>query len=339
MYAQHSSKALNLVIKKVVRSKYIFSLISFLSFFGQIFAQVPLAQQPLEVPHQIKVEGGELHRYALPFENGQRFIDVFIPNGALAHKKLKTLYMHDGQMLFDSTQTWNKKEWRIDETCSTTLTRFAHESFIVVGIHNDPPNRYAEFFPQAVADLMPDSYRKLLMEKLWNGQLKADNYLNWIEKKVVPLIEHEFKVGKRTQDRMVMGSSMGGLISLYALCEKPKLFGGAACLSIHTPMINYGMFEEGMVEALVIPFNIYLEKNLKADRCHFLYVDRGTETLDAYYQPYHDRLLSTLARVGYDVNNPRFLETVVQGTGHDEVAWAARWQVPLLFMLTRNNSR
>ena len=206
--------------------------------------------------------------------------------------------MHDGQMLFDSTQTWNKKEWKIDEVYTTTLARLAHEPFIVVGIHNDPPNRYAEFFPQKVAALMPDSYRNLLMDKLWNGELKADAYLNWIEQALVPFIEKEFQAGKRTKDRMVMGSSMGGLISLYALCEKPKLFGGAACLSIHTPMINYGMFEEGMVEALVVPFNIYLEKNLKTDKRHFLYVDRGTETLDASYKPYHDQLLTTLSMAG-----------------------------------------
>jgi hypothetical protein len=247
--------------------------------------------------------------------------------------------MHDGQMLFDSTQTWNKKEWRIDEVYTTTLARFAHEPFIVVGIHNDPPNRYAEFFPQKVAAFMPDSYRNLLMDKLWNGELKADAYLNWIEQTLVPFIEQEFEVGKRTEDRMVMGSSMGGLISLYALCEKPKLFSGAACLSIHTPMINYGMFEEGMVEALVVPFNLYLEKNLKADKRHFLYVDRGTENLDGLYQPYHDQLLKTLARVGYHGQNPRFLEAVVQGAGHDEHAWSERWHIPLLFMLTRNNSQ
>jgi len=268
-----------------------------MGFIEQSSAQVTVFTTPTEVKHQIQVEGGVLHRYAMPFENKQRFVDVFVPNEAKAKKQVKTLYMHDGQMLFDSTQTWNKKEWKIDEVLATTLTKYAHDPFIVVGIHNDPVNRYAEFFPQAVADLMPDTYRNLLMEK------------------------------------------MGGLISLYALCEKPKLFGGVACLSIHTPMINYGMFEEGMVEALVVPFNIYLESKLKADRHHFLYVDRGTETLDASYEPYHKLLLTTLARVGYDANNPRFLEAIVQGTGHDEQAWAARWHVPLLFMMTRNNSR
>lgn len=285
------------------------------------------------------VEGGEILRFSLPFKQTTRIIDVYVPKEAKGKIGLKTLYMHDGQMLFDSTNTWNKKEWQVDETYTNELSRYAHEAFITVGIHNDPPNRYAEFFPQKVADQMPAAYRTMLMDKLWNGELKADAYLDWIEQTLVPFIEKQFAVSKKTKDRMVIGSSMGALISLYALCEKPRLFGGIACLSIHTPMINYGMFEEGMVEALVVPFNIYLEKNLRADKKHFLYVDRGTETLDAYYKPYHDRLLTTLALVGYNTQNPRFLETVVIGTGHDETAWAERLDVPILFLLSRNNSR
>lgn len=309
--------------------------ICFILFFvlNNVFANV----EP--IPHQLKVSGGELLRYALPFGEAYRTIDVYVPHEAKGKKGLKTLYMHDGQMLFDSTQTWNRKEWQIDEVYNSTLMKMKHLPFIVVGIHNDPVNRYAEFFPQKVADLMPESYRNLLMEKLWNGQLKADAYLNWIEKVLVPFIEDNFHTSKRMKDRMVMGSSMGGLISLYALCEKPKLFGGAACLSIHTPMINYGMFEEGMVEALVVPFNIYLEKNLKADKRHYLYVDRGTETLDASYEPYHQRLLLTLALVGYGPENPRFLEAIVRGTGHDETAWAHRWYIPLLFMMSAQYSQ
>ena len=140
------------------------------------------------ISHQIKVEGGQIFRYSLPFVQSKRIIDVFVPNAVKGQKGLRTLYMHDGQMLFDSTQTWNKKEWKIDEVYTTTLARLAHEPFIVVGIHNDPPNRYAEFFPQKVAALMPDSYRNLLMDKLWNGELKADAYLNLIEQTLVPFI-------------------------------------------------------------------------------------------------------------------------------------------------------
>lgn len=305
----------------------------FLLIGFQLFAQY----SPLE--HHLSVYRGELYRFALPFDDTTRLVDIYIPWEAKGKRGLKTLYMHDGQMLFDSTQTWNHKEWKIDESYGSTLSRYAHEPFIVVGIHNDPQNRYAEFFPQKVAQKMPATFREELLQNLWNGELRADAYLNWIENQLVPFIEHNYHVGKKTQDRMVMGSSMGGLISLYALCEKPNLFGGAACLSIHTPMINYGMFSGPMIEALVGPFNAYLAQNLRADHRHYLYIDRGTESLDAYYQPYHDRLLQTLNSVGYNTANTHFLEAIIQGAGHDESAWADRWHIPLLFMLENNGSR
>lgn len=309
------------------------------SFFAQKKQNLTLDAKQLERAHQLEVVGGVIHRFELPFGHQSRMIDVFIPQDCADKTGLKTLYMHDGQMLFDSTKTWNKQEWRVDELFTTKLNRYAHPDFIVVGIHNDPPNRYAEFFPQKVAQYMPQSYRDKLLAAQWNGQLRADAYLNWIEDTLVPFIENTYQASHKTKDRMVLGSSMGGLISLYALCEKPKLFGAAACLSIHTPMINFGMFDEGMVEALVIPFNIYLEQELKADKKHRLYVDRGTATLDAYYGPYHDRLLNTLERVGYDQKNPRFLEAIVEGAAHDEKSWAQRLEVPILFMLSSDNSR
>lgn len=293
----------------------------------------------LERQHNLNVVGGQVYRFELPFGSKTRMVDVYISKKIEGKHGLKTLYMHDGQMLFDSTQTWNKQEWRVDEMFETKLQNYTHSDFIVVGIHNDPPNRYAEFFPQKVAQYMPQSYRDKLLAAQWNNELKADAYLSWIENTLVPFIEQTYQVSKKTSDRMVLGSSMGGLISLYAFCEKPKLFGAAACLSIHTPMINFGMFEEGMVEALVIPFNIYLEHELKADKKHRLYIDRGTETLDAYYGPYHERLLNTLALVGYGPENPRFLEAIVEGAAHDEKSWAKRLDVPILFMLYSDNSQ
>ncbi|MFM8596352.1 MAG: alpha/beta hydrolase [Flavobacteriales bacterium] len=318
-------------------------ILLFLSFSTSVFAQQKKVQR-LDAnacgrKHGLSVVGGQVYRFELPFGTNTRMIDVYIPKECEGKKELKTLYLHDGQMLFDSTQTWNKQEWGVDEMFTTKLKRYSHPQFIVVGIHNDPPNRYAEFFPQRVADYMPKSYRDKLLAAQWNGELRADAYLNWIEDTLVPFIEQTYQTSHRTKDRMVLGSSMGGLISLYALCEKPKLFGSAACLSIHTPMINFGMFDEGMVEALVIPFNIYLEHELKADKKHRLYIDRGTETLDSYYAPYHERLLNTLALVGYGPTNPRFLEAVVKGAGHDERSWANRLDVPVLFMLATDNSQ
>ena len=118
-----------------------------------------LVSSQLEREHNLQVVGGAVYRFELPFAGKTRMVDVFMPQVSEGQKGLKTLYMHDGQMLFDSTQTWNKQEWGVDELFVNKLDRYYHEGFIVVGIHNDPPNRYAEFFPQKVAQYMPQSYR------------------------------------------------------------------------------------------------------------------------------------------------------------------------------------
>ena len=73
-------------------------------------------------------------------------------------------------------------------------------------------------------------------------------------------------------DTFVMGSSMGGLISLYAICEYPDVFGGAGCVSTHWPA----------VEGVIVP---YLRDRLPDPTTHRLYFDYGTATIDTLYLP------------------------------------------------------
>lgn len=50
-----------------------------------------------------------------------RDVFVWLPSDYSAKKKYDVLYMHDGQMLFDATTTWNKEEWGIDEVVGKLL--------------------------------------------------------------------------------------------------------------------------------------------------------------------------------------------------------------------------
>ena len=128
---------------------------------------------------------------------------------------------------------------------------------------------------------------------------------------------------------------MGGLISLYGLTQKSKTFGGAACLSIHTPMINFQLIGDDAMNQLAIPFNAYLSNELPSPKKVKIYIDRGTETLDANYGPYHEVLLSTLKKSGFEVG-PNYLTLVWDKTGHDEVSWANRLAVPMKFLLIKD---
>lgn len=66
---------------------------------------------------ELKVSSGFVQR----FENFKsayvdaRNIDVWLPKGYNTTEKYAVIYMHDGQMLFDATTTWNKQAWEVDE--------------------------------------------------------------------------------------------------------------------------------------------------------------------------------------------------------------------------------
>jgi hypothetical protein len=159
--------------------------------------------------------------------------------------------------------------------------------------------------------------------------------LEWITKALIPFVDKSYSVSHKREDRFLIGSSMGGLISLYGLTQKSKTFGGAACLSIHTPMINLQMTGDAAMNQLVLPFNTYLSKTLPSPKKVKLYIDRGTETLDAYYGPYHDVLLSTMKKCGYETG-ANYSTLVWEKTAHDEVSWANRLAFPMKFLLIKD---
>jgi enterochelin esterase-like enzyme len=141
------------------------------------------------VPNNQSASHGTLESFKLPFRDSTtRQVVVWLPSNYNPQLEYATIYMHDGQMLFDSTTTWNKKEWRVDETADSLISNGITRPFIVVGIYNDPPNRYAEFFPQQASLYMDTAYVSTLTSSLWNGELRADYYLEWITKALIPFV-------------------------------------------------------------------------------------------------------------------------------------------------------
>ena len=141
-----------------------------------------------------------------------------------------------------------------------------------------------------------------------------------------PYIDANFSVHSNIENTFVAGSSMGGLISMYALCEYPKIFGGAACLSTHWP--GFMPQENSPVPAA---FFKYLAQNLPSPKTHKIYFDYGTETLDAHYPQYADDVDAVFKAKGYDASN--YINLKFEGAAHDEVSWANRLDIPLTFLL------
>jgi enterochelin esterase-like enzyme len=124
-----------------------------------------------------------------------------------------------------------------------------------------------------------------------------------------------------------MGSSMGAMISIYAMNEYPQVFGGAAGLSAHW----LGTGKPNAAHPLAA-YN-YLRDKLADPATHRLYMDHGTLELDAMYAPYQFFVDEIARERGYNGSN--MLSRSFEGTGHNEKAWEARLDIPLLFLLEK----
>lgn len=282
-----------------------------------------------------KVSSGKLVEYPnfKSINIGERMLRVWLPEGYSPKVKHQVLYVHDGQMLWDETVTWNKQEWKLDETLGKLLKEKKIKPTIVVAIDNAGNNRHAEYFPQKPFESLPtktqDSLYALNRNKdqaMYGQKVYSDAYLKFLVTELKPFIDEKYSTYKDAAHTFVMGSSMGGLISMYALCEYPQIFGGALCLSTHWP----GVFA---TENNPIPpaFMKYLEATLPEAKRHKFYFDYGTETLDRLYEPYQLQADQILRAKGYTPKNWKSLK--FPGADHSEKSWSARLAIPLSFML------
>jgi enterochelin esterase-like enzyme len=255
-----------------------------------------------------------------------RPVDVWLPPGYSPAKRYSVLYMHDGQMLFDATTTWNKKAWKVDAVASRLMAQGSVKEFIVVGPWNNGRFRHAEYFPGKFLPHLPHELRGKLIQQGLQGQSRSDDYLRFLVEELKPAIDARYATRTEREATFLMGSSMGGLISAYALCEYPEVFGGAACLSTH--WIGSLQHNDEIPSAAIA----YLRDALPNPRTVRWWMDRGTTELDAQYARAQARIDALMAEKGF-VTGPRYQSRVYEGAGHNEDDWAQRLHEPLEFLL------
>jgi predicted alpha/beta superfamily hydrolase len=262
-------------------------------------------------------------------------IDVWLPDNYSTNEHYAVLYMHDGQALYDATTTWNKQAWEVDEVASKLISENKTQKFIVVGIYNNPTKRHAEYFPQKPYESLTQYQRDTINQQLQkSGRAKedfkpfSDNYLKFIVTELKPYIDTTFSTKTDAAHTFIAGSSMGGLISMYAICEYPNVFGGAACLSTHWP----GTFT---VKNNPIPdaFINYLKAHLPSPKNHKIYFDYGDQTLDALYQPFQEKVDVVMKAKGFTAKN--WKTEFFKGKDHSENSWKVRLHIPLEFLLKK----
>jgi predicted alpha/beta superfamily hydrolase len=240
--------------------------------------------------------------------------DVFVhlpPSYAYSSKHYPVLYMHDGQNLFDAVTSFTG-EWQVDETMQT-LSKEKLEA-IVVGLPNIGKERIHEYAP---------------FNNSRFGAGKGDRYGEFILDTVKPLIDRDFRTLPKATG--IMGSSMGGLISLYLFFRFPQEFTFAGVMSPSLWFAN-GQIVPFVADAPYVPGKLYLDIG---HRERVGWMDRIKHPTSMGVRSASVQSMSELLQAkGYHFGRNFKFVTDEYGE-HNEASWARRLPDALRFLLRR----
>ena len=227
---------------------------------------------------------------------GERDLYAYVPPSHGSGKRFPLLVMHDGLNLFDEPIS-NNGEWQVDET----MEALAGEGLeaVVVGVPHGP-DRSSEY----------------------EGRKGSAAYLRYLVETVIPLARDSFDVDTRREATGLVGSSLGGVISLHGLYAERETFGLAGVLS-PAFWVNGGRL-----------FDVVANDDPPAAR---IYMDVGTnesdddETRRAYAGDF-ERMRALLEQRGF--GDGTLLTVLDDGGVHHETAWARRLPAALRFLLS-----
>ncbi|MDB5024897.1 MAG: phosphonate transporter ATP-binding protein [Mucilaginibacter sp.] len=223
-------------------------------------------------------------KFEIPQLGRQRRVWIYLPlDYRASRKRYPVIYMHDGQNLFDES-TSGYGEWGIDEIMDKLP---AKDQCIVVGIDHGGAYRITEYDPY-------DS-------KYGKGQGKE--YVDFLVKTLKPYIDQHYRTKSAASHTTIAGSSMGGLISIYAAVKYPDIFGRAG---IFSPALWIAPDLYGYVQ------QISLNRKL---RFYFVCGDSESETM---VKDMH-KMANLIRSKGFNEKNAS--EVIIKGAKHNEKQW------------------
>lgn len=232
--------------------------------------------------------------YSPQLDNRRRLLLYLPPGYASSERRYPVIYFQDAQNVFDRATSFGGQEWEADETLEALNAQ--GRAAIAVALDHGGEQRNQEYNP---------------FPGWWPA--RGDAYLAFLADTVKPQIDAQFRTKPDRAHTLIVGSSLGGLISLYAFFRRPEVFGAVGALSpalwpVHGAIYNFvreAPFSEGRI-----------------------YLDHGTRENSA--QPMYD----LLKEKGYRAR--RHLKFVAEAGGeHTESAWARRLPEALRFLLPR----
>ena len=250
------------------------------------------------------------------FDFSGRTVDFWSPYGA-EH----LIVTHDGQNIFDRKTSTNGFTWRIAQVSQRVFESHGYRPPAVIAVFHsgkksNPNGRALDLAPQKFFEegMRPTRY---VPAEITLDQLQSDRYLDQVYDEIVPSLVPDMNVFAHHR-RALLGSSMGGIATLYEMGRKPHRYGMGFAFSPHWTLVGDELVER-MIQALPQPSQ------------HKIWMSRGDKKLDGEYKPHQDLADCRMRELGW--RGDSYETQVFRGAGHNERAWSRQVSPALHFWL------
>ncbi len=226
------------------------------------------------------------------------------PNYNSSKEHYPVIYMHDGQNIFNQATSY-AGEWHVDETLNELYLK-QKKKFIVIAIANGDSLRIEEYTPWK--------------NKKYGGG-RGDDYLNFIVHTLKPQVDAQLRTLSGPKNTAIIGSSLGGLISMYAGLKYPQVFGK---IGVFSPAfwINPSVFDYAKTHAKIPNQKIYFNMGEL----------EGSEPIDQMH-----KMIKTIEQNGFPSKNIN--EKIIPKGAHNETTWSADFKAAVLWLFDEKTTK
>lgn len=232
-----------------------------------------------------------------PLRPNEPRVRVWLPAGydetVRAHR---VLYLLDGQFAFAGDS--GSQNFAADRRVARLVVDGTIPPTLVVAIDNLDEYRFLQYMPQSIYRQAPPGVRAVVeaeVARTGGRPLVSAEFITWVATRLKPHVDARYRTSPTRLDTAVFGASMAGLMSAALFVEASGAFGRAACMSP-----NWAIYDKNMIDHPSLPglWASYFAR-LGAPAGRRLWLDHGTEMMDAGMRPHQAAIAERLSRLGW----------------------------------------
>jgi len=257
-------------------------------------------------------------------------IRIWLPPGyENSGRSYRTLYMLDGQFAFEGDS--DGTNFAADRRIARLATAGTIPPALIVAIDNLEDDRFLQYMPQAIFNRAEGALRAAIQREIGRTgarKLVSSQFIEFLTMRLKPFIDTRYRTSPARDATAIFGASMAGVMSGAIFVEAQQAFGRAACMSP-----NWAIYDKRMIDHPQL-LSIWPEyfAQLGPPVGRRLWLDHGTQTMDAGMAPHQIAIAKRLTKLGWRPG--RNLEArVYQGAGHAFAETAAQMDELLAWLL------